>query len=85
MFNFKAYFLGKDVYINEKFRYDSNEILTDYLDDSRAKYILKSDFVDRLKSFKPKGYNPITLSSLYALLEYKLIFRFKDYLIISVL
>ncbi len=51
MFNFKAYFWGKDVYINEKFRYDSNEILTAYLGDSRAKYILKSDFVGKLKGF----------------------------------
>lgn len=52
MFNFKAYFWGKDVYINEKFRYDSNEILTAYLNDSRAKYILRSDFVSKLKGFK---------------------------------
>lgn len=52
MFNFKAYFWGNDVYINEKYRYDSNEILTAYLNDSRAKYILKSDFVGKLKGFK---------------------------------
>ncbi len=52
MFNFKAYFWGKDVYISEKFRYDSNEILTAYLDDSRVKYILKSDFVANLNGFK---------------------------------
>ncbi len=52
MFDFKAYFWGKDVYISEKFRYDSNEILTAYLGDRRAKYILKSDFVGKLKDFK---------------------------------
>ena len=52
MFNFKAYFWGNDVYINEKYRYDSNEILTAYLNDSRTKYILKSDFVGKLKGFK---------------------------------
>ncbi len=52
MFDFKAYFWGKDVYINEKFRYDSNEILTAYLGNSRAKYMMKSDFVGKLKGFK---------------------------------
>ena len=52
MLNFKAYFYGNDVYINEKYRYDSNEILTAYLNDSRAKYILKSDFVGKLRKFK---------------------------------
>jgi len=52
MFEFKAYFWGKDVYINEKYRYDANKILTAYLDDSRAKYILKSDFVGKLIGFK---------------------------------
>lgn len=52
MLNFKAYFYGNDVYINEKFKYDSNEILISYLNDKRAKYILKSDFVGKLKDFK---------------------------------
>ncbi len=51
MFNFKAYFWDKDVYINEKFRYDSNEILTAYLNDSRANYIFKSDYAGKLKGF----------------------------------
>ncbi len=59
MLNFKAYFWGKDIYINEKFRYDSNEILTAYLNDSRAKYILKSDFVGKLEGFKRR----LTLSA----------------------
>lgn len=45
MFNFKAYFYGNDVYINEKYRYDVNEILTAYLNDDRAKHILKSDYI----------------------------------------
>lgn len=52
MFNFKAYFYGNNVYINEKFRYSSNEILIAYLNDRRVKYILDSDFVGKLKGFK---------------------------------
>ncbi|MCI8605057.1 MAG: hypothetical protein HFE79_13095 [Ruminiclostridium sp.] len=52
MFNFKAYFWDNDVYINEKFKYSSNEILIAYLNDRRVKYILDSDFVGKLKSFK---------------------------------
>ena len=52
MFNFKAYFYGNDVYINEKYRYNSNEILIAYLNDRRVKYILNSDFVYKLKEFK---------------------------------
>ncbi len=59
MLNFKAYFWGKDVYINEKFRYDSNEILTAYLNDSRTNYILKSDFIGKLEGFKRR----LTLSA----------------------
>ena len=49
VFNFKAYFYGNDVYINEKYRYSSNEILIAYLNDRRVKYILDSDFVYELK------------------------------------
>lgn len=52
MFNFKAYFYGNDVYINEKYKFDSNEILISYLNDKRAKYILKSNFVGKLKDLK---------------------------------
>lgn len=52
MFNFKAYFWGNDVYINEKYRYDSNEILIAYLNDKRVKYILKSNFVSKLGQLK---------------------------------
>lgn len=52
MFGFKAYFYGNDVYINEKYRYNSNEILIAYLNDRRIKYILDSDFVGKLKQFK---------------------------------
>lgn len=52
MFNFKAYFYGNDVYINEKYRYSSNEILISYLNDKRVKYILNSDFVYELKGYK---------------------------------
>lgn len=54
MFNFRAYFWGNDVYINEKFRYSSNEILIAYLNDRRVKYILDSDFVGKLKQFKQR-------------------------------
>ncbi len=52
MFNFRAYFWGNDVYINEKYRYDANEILTAYLNVSHAKKVLKADFVGKLKEFK---------------------------------
>lgn len=52
MFDFKAYFYSNDIYINEKFRYSSNEILIAYLNDKRIKYILKSDFVGKLKDLK---------------------------------
>lgn len=52
MFNFRAYFWGNDVYINEKYRYSSNEILIAYLNDRRVKYILDSDFVYKLKEYK---------------------------------
>ena len=31
MFDFKAYFYNSEVYINEKYRYNSNEILTAFL------------------------------------------------------
>lgn len=52
MFNFRAYFYGNDVYINEKYRYSSNEILIAYLNDRRIKYFLDSDFVYELKEYK---------------------------------
>ena len=52
MFNFKAYFWGNDVYINEKYKYSSNEILIAYLNDRHVKYILDSDFVYKLKEYK---------------------------------
>lgn len=71
MFNFKAYFWGSDVYINEKYRYDSNEILTAYLNDSRAEKVLKEDFVDQLKSFKRR----LTLSPY---MEYENFSRYND-------
>ena len=54
MFNFKAYFYVNDVYINEKYRYSSNEILIAYLNDRRVKYILDSDFVGKIKQFKQR-------------------------------
>ena len=33
MFGFKAYFWNSDIYINEKYRFSSCEILTAYLND----------------------------------------------------
>lgn len=59
MFNFKTYFWFNEVYIIEKYRYSSNEILIAYLNDRRVKYILDSDFVGKLKQFKQR----LTLSS----------------------
>lgn len=52
MFNFKAYFYGSDVYINEKYRFDSNEILTAYLNDKHYDYLLTQDFIYYLKYYK---------------------------------
>lgn len=52
MFNFRAHFYGSDVYINEKYRFDSNEILTAYLNDKHYNYFVKKDFVYYLKYFK---------------------------------
>lgn len=54
MFNFKAYFWNSDVYINEKYRFDSNEILTAYLNDSQWKYLDSDDYIYRLKSLKQR-------------------------------
>lgn len=52
MFGFKAYFWNSDVYINEKYRFDSNEILTAYLNDEQWKYLFDDDYIYRLKCFK---------------------------------
>lgn len=52
MFGFKAYFWNSDVYINEKYRFDSNEILTAYLNDKQWKYLFDDDYIYRLKCFK---------------------------------
>lgn len=52
MFNFRAYFYGSDVYINEKHRFDSNEILTAYLNDKHYDYFANNDFIYYLKYFK---------------------------------
>lgn len=71
MFDFKSYFYGNDVYINEKFRFSSNEILISYLNDRRVKHILKSDFVDELKLFKQR----LTLSPY---MEHEIFSRYND-------
>lgn len=52
MFNFRAYFWNSDVYINEKYRFDSNEILTAFLNDSQWKYLDSDNYIYRLKSLK---------------------------------
>ena len=52
MFGFKAYFWNNDVYINEKYRFDSNEILTAYLNDKHYDYLSEQDFIYYLKYFK---------------------------------
>lgn len=52
VFNFKAYFWNSSVYINEKYRFDSCEILTAYLNDKHYDYILDQDFIYYLKYFK---------------------------------
>ncbi len=52
MFGFKAYFWNSDVYINEKYRFDPNEILTAYLNDKRYNYLSEQDFMYYLIYFK---------------------------------
>ncbi|MBD5080667.1 MAG: hypothetical protein HDT44_02760 [Ruminococcaceae bacterium] len=52
MLSFKAYFWNNDVYINEKYRFDSNEILTAYLNDKHYNHLYEKDFIYNLKYFK---------------------------------
>ncbi len=52
MLSFKAYFWNSDVYINEKYRFDSNEILTAYLNDKHYNHLYEQDFIYNLKYFK---------------------------------
>lgn len=52
MFGFKAYFQNSDVYINENNRFDSNEILTAYLNDKHYDYLSEQNFIYYLKYFK---------------------------------
>ena len=52
MLNFKAYFWNSDIYINEKYRFDSNEILTAYLNDKHYNRLYEKDFIYNLKYFK---------------------------------
>ncbi len=61
-------FYGNDIYINEKFRYISNEILIAYLNDRHVKNILESDYSD-IKSLVGGFVNPVIhvpLSLFYA-------------------
>ncbi len=64
MFNFKAYFWGNDIYINEKYRYSSNEILIAYLNDRRVKYILESDYPEIKKLSRWFCQPPLLMCSL---------------------
>ena len=52
MLSFKAYFWNSDVYINEKYRFDTNEILTAFLNDKYYDYLFTQDFIYNLKYFK---------------------------------
>ena len=54
MFSFKAYFWNNDVYIDEKFKYAVNEILTAYLNSNFHIKIEKNDFVRELNKLKIK-------------------------------
>ncbi len=52
MFGFKAYFWNSDVYINEKYRFSSCEILTAYLNDKHYDSLSQQDYIYQLKYFK---------------------------------
>lgn len=52
MFSFSAYFWNSDVYINGEFHFDSNEILTMYLNDNHYDYILKKEFINKMEHYK---------------------------------
>ena len=52
MFDFKAYFYNSEVYINEKYRYNSNEILTAFLNYTPPKNIDLKDFIYEIRQFK---------------------------------
>ena len=52
--DFYAYFWNNEVYIQEKFRYSSNEILTQYLNTNYLKEIQEFDLLYELRSFEEK-------------------------------
>ena len=52
--DFYAYFWTNEVYIQEKFRYSSNEILTQYLNTNYLKEIQEFDLLYELRSFEEK-------------------------------
>ena len=54
MFSFKAYFWNNEVYINEQYKYASNEILTAYLNTKFCKLIERKDVIYELKRLKRK-------------------------------
>lgn len=53
--DFYAYFWNNEVYIQEKFRYSSNEILTQYLNTNYLKEIQEFDLLYELRSFEEKN------------------------------
>lgn len=52
--DFYAYFWNNEVYIQEKFRYSSNEILTQYLNTNYLKEIQEFDLLYELRSLEEK-------------------------------
>ena len=52
MLKFKAYIWNSDVYINEKYKFDSNKILTVYLNDNHYNPLYEKDFIYNLKYIK---------------------------------
>lgn len=52
--DFYAYFWNNEVYIQEKFRYSSNEILMQYLNTNYLKEIQEFDLLYELRSFEEK-------------------------------
>ena len=52
MLDFKAWFQNSDVYINEKYKFDSNEILTAYPNDKHYNHLYEKDFTYNLNCFK---------------------------------
>ncbi len=52
MFSFRAYFFNHDVYINEKYKYAANEILTAYLNTNFYEEIVSFGMISRLRRLR---------------------------------